>query len=171
MRIEIGKWHLRPYADADLEALVRHANNPRVARCLRDRFPHPYTEEAGRQWIARVRGQQPVLAFAIAGASELIGGIALEPQDDVYRRSAEIGYWLGEPFWGRGIATAAVRAMVAYGFGHLDLVRVDAGVFANNPRSARVLEKAGFRFEGRSRKAIFKNGEFIDELRYAILRE
>lgn len=170
IRIEIGRWHLRAYRDGDLPALLKYADNPNVVRHLRDRFPHPYTREAGRAWIAAAKKQDPVVSFAIASEDELIGGIGIELQEDVYRRSGEIGYWLGEPFWGNGIVTAAARATVEYAFTRLDLVRVFAGVFATNPASARVLEKVGFRFEGRSQRAVFKHGELIDELRYAIVR-
>jgi RimJ/RimL family protein N-acetyltransferase len=170
-RIDIGEWHLRAYRAADLAALVKYADNPNVVRHLRDRFPHPYTVEAGRAWIASVCEQEPLVTFAIASATELIGGIGLELQQDVYRRSAELGYWLAEPYWGRGIVSAAVKAVLRYGFRELDLVRIYAGVFATNAPSARVLEKNGFAFEGRSRQAVYKHGELIDELRYAILRE
>jgi RimJ/RimL family protein N-acetyltransferase len=170
LRIDIGEWHIRPYRDGDLPALVKYADNPNVVRNLRDRFPHPYTSEAGRAWISSAKAQDPVVSFAIASQDELIGGVGIEPQSDVYRRSGELGYWLAEPFWGRGIATAAAKAMVQYAFTRLDLVRVFAGVFATNPGSARVLEKAGFHFEGRSQRAVFKHGQLIDELRYAILR-
>jgi RimJ/RimL family protein N-acetyltransferase len=170
IRIDIGHWHLRPYRDADLAALLKYADNANIVRNLRDRFPHPYTAEAGKTWIALARSQDPVLSFAIASEHELIGGVGVDPQADVYRRSGELGYWLAEPFWGQGIATAAARAMIEYAFTKLDLVRVYAGVFATNPASARVLEKAGLQFEGRSCAAVFKNGQLIDELRYAILR-
>lgn len=171
MRIDIGEWHLRRYRASDLAALVKYADNPSIVRNLRDRFPHPYTVEAGRFWITSVCDQEPLATFAIASETELIGGIGLELQHDVYRRSAEIGYWLGEPFWGKGIVTAAVKAVVHYGFSELDLLRIYAGVFATNPRSARVLEKSGFQFEGRLRQAVWKNDQAIDELRYAILRD
>ena len=169
-RIDIGDWHLRPYRDSDLAALLKYADNPNIVRTLRDRFPHPYTAEAGQNWIATAKSEDPVASFAIASAEELIGGVGIVPQVDVYRRSGELGYWLAEPFWGQGIATAAAKAMVDYAFARLQLVRVYAGVFANNPASARVLEKAGLQFEGRLRQAIFKNGELIDELLYAIVR-
>lgn len=170
MRIDIGEWHLRPFDDTDLPALLKYADNPNVARYLRERFPQPYTAAAGRAWIANTKRQDPPVTFCIATDDELIGGIGIELQTDVYRRSGELGYWLAEPFWGRGIVTAAANAVVEYGFTRLDLVRIFAGVFATNPASARVLEKVGFELEGRSRHAVFKHGELIDELRYAILR-
>jgi RimJ/RimL family protein N-acetyltransferase len=170
IRIDIGNWHLRAYRDDDLPALLKYADNPNVVRNLRDRFPHPYTSEAGRAWIAVAKEQNPVVSFVIASEQELVGGAGIDLQTDVYRRSGELGYWLAEPFWGRGITTAAARALVEYAFTQLDLVRVFAGVFATNPASARVLEKVGFQFEGRAQRAVFKHGALIDELRYAILR-
>jgi RimJ/RimL family protein N-acetyltransferase len=170
MRIDIGKWHLRPYREGDLPALLKYADSANVVRHLRDRFPHPYTAADGRRWIAQKSGEHPVTSLVIATPEELIGGIGLELRDDVYRRSAEIGYWLGEPFWGQGIMVAAVNAVVEYAFAELDLVRIHAGVFATNARSARVLEKAGFELEGRLRNAVCKHGELIDELVYARLR-
>lgn len=170
MQIDIGEWNLRPYREGDLPALLKYADNANVARHLRDRFPHPYTAADGRRWIEQKSSEDPVTSLVIAGPDELIGGIGLELRDDVYRRSAEIGYWLGEPFWGKGIMVAAVNAVVDYAFGPLDLIRVYAGVFATNPRSARVLEKAGFELEGRLHRAVFKHGELIDELVYARLK-
>jgi RimJ/RimL family protein N-acetyltransferase len=169
-RIDIGPWHLRPYRDSDLPALLKYADNANIVRTLRDRFPHPYTAEAGQTWIAIAKAEDPVMSFAIASEEELIGGVGLVPQVDVYRRSGELGYWVAEPFWGHGVATAAAKAVVDYAFAKLNLVRVYAGVFANNPASGRVLEKVGLQFEGRLRRAIFKNGELIDELLYAIIR-
>lgn len=170
IRIDIGRWHLRPYRETDLAALLKYADNANIVRNLRDRFPHPYTADAGRTWIGLARSQDPLVSFAIASDDELIGGVGVDPQLDVYRRSGELGYWLAEPFWGQGITTAAARAITQYAFTTLDLVRVFAGVFATNPASVRVLEKAGLQFEGRSRAAVFKHGQLIDELRYAILR-
>jgi RimJ/RimL family protein N-acetyltransferase len=114
--------------------------------------------------------QIPETAFAIASSDEAIGGISVQPQYDVYRKSAEIGYWLGEPFWGKGIATLAVRALTSYAFSRLDLLRIYASVFAWNPASARVLEKAGYHIEGKMRDAVYKNGKVTDQLLYGITR-
>lgn len=171
MRIELPLAVLRPYEDADLDALVRQADNPKVAEHLRDIFPHPYTREAGRQWLAHCRTENPVTSFAITADDAVIGGIGITLKDDVYRRSAEIGYWLGLDYWGHGIATQAVRALSDWAFATFDLCRLWAGVFEPNRASARVLEKAGFVFEGRHRQAIFKQGRILDELIYAKIRE
>lgn len=170
MKIELGGWTIRNFEQADVEALVRHADNPRVAASLKDRFPSPYTAADARYWLDHVQRQHPQTHFAIAGDEGLIGGIGLERQDDVHRYSAELGYWLGEPYWGRGIATRAVEAIAAWGFEQLGLVRIFAGVFETNPASARVLEKAGFELEARLRNHVYKRGELRDELLYVRLR-
>lgn len=100
-----------------------------------------------------------------------MGGIGLHPQPDVMRRSLEIGYWLGQPYWGRGIASEAVAAMTRYAFEHFDVARVFALVFEWNPASARVLEKAGYRLEGRLRKAVTKEQRTMDMLVYGFTED
>ena len=111
------------------------------------------------------------MSWALANSTEVIGGIGIHLLPDVYRQSAEIGYWLGEPFWRKGIATAAVKGVVDFSFENFGLLRLHAGVFEWNPASARVLEKAGFRFEARMRKAVVKDGKNIDQMMYTILLE
>jgi [ribosomal protein S5]-alanine N-acetyltransferase len=162
---------LRPWRPADLDALVRYANNRNVWINLKDRFPHPYTEADGRAWIAHceARTGKPI-SFAVDWQREAIGGIGIEPLDDVYRLTASIGYWLGEPFWGRGFMSHAAQAMTAYAFATFDLHRLQAAVFGWNIASARVLEKAGYTFEGRMRRSIIKDGRIADTLLYARLR-
>lgn len=171
MQLPIGEWMIRSWQLTDAAALLRHANNVRVWINLRDSFPYPYTQADAKAWLAAAVLQIPETAFAIASREEAIGGIALQPQYDVYRKSAEIGYWLGEPFWGRGIATLAVKALTAYAFCRMDLERIYASVFGWNPASARVLEKAGYRLEGRLRNAVYKNGETTDQLLYGVTRK
>ncbi len=171
MRLELpGGLTIRSYRPDDAEALVRYANNRNVSRHLRDRFPHPYTPRAADGWLRHVAAQDPETSFAIATAEELIGGIGLELGDDVYRRSAEIGFWLGEPYWGRGIATAVVSAFTAWALEQFDLLRIWGCVFEDNPASARVLEKAGYTLEGRMRSAVVKEGRTQDELIYGFIR-
>ncbi len=171
MEIPFGDHCLRAWRRGDEPALVKYANDPRVAANLRDRFPHPYTPAAAREWVDRASDQkEPIVNFAIASATEAIGGIGIIPGEDIHRKSAEIGYWLGEPFWGRGIATRAVAAMTAYAFESFDLLRLGAWVFDTNPASARVLEKAGYRYEGRMLRAAVKNGAVLDLLVYGIVR-
>ena len=170
MRIDLGAWCIRSFTASDAEAIARYANNPRIAINLRDRFPFPYTLADAEGYLRAVWAQQPESDFAIASRSEVIGGIGLQRQKDVHRLSAEVGYWLGEPFWGRGIATLALRAFSEWAWATTDLERLHAGVFDWNPASARVLEKAGYTLEGRLRRSVIKDGKLIDQLIYARLR-
>ena len=170
MELKLTKSTLRPWRTGDEESLARHANNRKIWRNLRDAFPHPYTNENAEWWIRVAGSADPITSFAIEVEDEAVGGMGVVLKDDVFRRSAEIGYWLGEEFWGRGIVTEALRAMTDYAFATWDLCRIFAGVFEWNPGSARVLEKAGYELEARSRRAVTKDGETIDELIYVILR-
>ena len=171
MEIDINPWKLRPWRPGDEDALVRHANNRRVWINLRDSFPHPYTREDAIAWVRAEKDRRPILNFTIASEVEAIGGIGIRLQDDVHARSGEIGYWLGEPFWGRGIGSRAVRAFTEYAFANFDVVRLYAIVFDWNPASARVLEKAGYVLEARMRRSATKDGKTIDEFLYALTRE
>lgn len=162
---------IRSWRSQDVPAIVRHANNRRVWRNLKDRFPHPYTTSDAEHWIHQATGATPETHFAIAIDEEAVGGIGLDLQMDVFRRSAEIGIWLGEAYWGRGIATEAVRAMTNFAFANFDLCRIYAGVFEWNPASMRVLEKASYSLEGRLRNSVTKDGQTIDQMLYAIVRE
>lgn len=171
MEIPLDGCRLRSWKRADEASLVLHANNRNVWINLRDRFPHPYGRSDARAWLAHAAVQKPETNFAIDVGGEAVGGIGFHVQEDVHRRSAEIGYWLGEPFWGRGFATQAVRALTAYAFRAHDLVRIYACVFEWNPASGRVLEKAGFVREGRLRRSVTKDGRTIDQFLYAILRD
>ncbi len=172
--LALDGYSLRPYRDEDAVTLQQLADDREVSRFLRDRFPHPYSFEDAREWIARARSEtaSPPLTFAISGgARTMLGGIGLDRQGDVYRHSAELGYWLGRQHWGRGVATAAVEAICGYGFETLGLQRIYACVFEPNTASTRVLEKAGFRLEGRHRQAVLKDDELLDELMYGLLAE
>lgn len=171
MKLELKNCTLRSWEWRDRDAIVRHANNRKVALNLRDRFPHPYTQRDARNWLDAVIGLEPETNFAIDVAGEAVGGIGYTIQYDVARRSAEVGYWLGEDFWGRGIATEALIAVTDHAFANHDLCRVFAHVFDWNQASARVLQKAGYAFEGRMRKSVTKEGQTIDQLMYAMIRE
>lgn len=162
---------LRPWQLGDLESLVHHANNGRVAQNLMNSFPHPYTEAAGRAFIAMAMQHTPANILAIEVEGKACGGIGLHQQHDIYSKNAELGYWLAEPYWGKGIMTGAVVQMVAYGFAHFSISRIFARPFATNLASQRVLEKAGFQLEARFEKTIYKNGEYLDELVYAVRKE
>ena len=167
MRIEIGECQVRSYRVDDAPSLAKHAHNPNIARNMRDTFPYPYTLSDAHDWISLVMQQSPEANFAIASADEVIGGIGLIFRDDIHRRSAEIGYWLGEPFWGQGIATAALRAVTDYAFANHDLARLEAYVFEWNPASMRVLEKVGYIREGKLRRSITKDAQTIDGFLFA----
>jgi RimJ/RimL family protein N-acetyltransferase len=171
MRLELGDWCVRSFTAADADAVARYANNRNISINLRDRFPYPYTRADAEAFLDAAWSQQPQSDFAIASRSEAIGGIGYHRQSDVHRLTAEIGYWLGEPFWGRGIATLAVRALSERIFATTSLVRLYAHVFEWNPASARVLEKAGYRLEGRLHRSVIKDGRVIDQFIYARLRD
>jgi RimJ/RimL family protein N-acetyltransferase len=170
MELKLSKSTLREWKSGDEQSLVRHANNRSIWRNLRDAFPNPYTLADAEHWIRIANPTTPITNFAIAIDGAAVGGIGLTLKDDVHRRTAEIGYWLGEEFWGRGIVTEAVRALTDYAFATFDLCRVYAGVFEWNTASMRVLEKAGYQFECRVTKSVTKDGQTIDELIYAIVR-
>ena len=162
------EFQLRPFSLSDLEDLVKHANNFNISKNLTDRFPHPYTPENGREFIEMTLGMEPVSVFAITIENKVVGGIGLHPQADVQRMNAELGYWLAEPFWGKGIAPRAIAQMVEFGFKNLNINRIFARPFGSNLASQRVLEKAGFALEARFEKTLIKNGLLEDELVYAV---
>ena len=171
MLIEMGEWQIRSWRSGDESSLVKYANNRKISINLRNAFPYPYTTEHAQAWIEFASAQVPEANFAVAGREEAIGGIGLRLGEGVFRRTAEIGYWLGEPHWGKGIATMAVVALTDFAFSEFDLERMEAHVFEGNPASARVLEKAGYALEGRLRKSITKEGRTIDRFLYAKIRE
>jgi RimJ/RimL family protein N-acetyltransferase len=138
---------------------------------MRDLFPSPYTRADADRFIAMATGPSRNLLLAIEVDGRAAGGIGIHPLEDVYRGTAEIGYWLGEPFWGRGIATHAVRALVPVAFERYPVQRLQAGIFSSNPASMRVLEKCGFTKEAVHRQAITKHGFLLDEVLYVRYRE
>jgi len=166
-RFELGVAVVRPWELDDLEPLVRHADDPGVAAWLRDGFPHPYGRADGERFLARVVAEDPVTSFAIEVEGEAAGGIGFTLQADVERVSAELGYWLARPHWGKGITTAAVRAATEHALAAHGLVRVYATPYDGNAASCRVLEKAGFVLEARLRRAVIKGGVIRDKLLYA----
>ncbi|MFA4876805.1 MAG: GNAT family protein [Methanoregula sp.] len=170
MYLETGQAVLRQWSAADAESVARHANNPRIAACMRDGFPHPYSVEDAH-WFIAMAAETKNLLLAIEYHGEAVGGIGIHFMDDVYHRTGEIGYWLSESLWSRGIVTEAVRCLVPVVFRDTDLVRIQAGIFESNPASARVLEKSGFIREAIHKNAITKNGVLMDEIVYAILKK
>ena len=166
-RLECDGFVLRGWQDGDRDSLVAQANNRAVWRNLRDRFPHPYTDSDADAWLALARAQPDWLNWAIEVDGAAVGGVGLEPLADVGAQTTHIGYWLGETLWGRGIMTAAVRAVSDHAFSPLGFFRIETPVFAWNPASMRVLEKCGFVREGVLKKSVFKDGELIDSVLYA----
>ena len=171
MRLATERLVLRPWRQGDEESLVRYANNRKVSINLRDHFPYPYTIEDARSWIGRcTTAAPPPTSFAIEHQGEAIGGTGLLPMSDIARFTAEVGYWLGEPFWGRGIAAEALRRLTTYAFETFPYERLEALVFASNPASARVLQKAGYEYEATLKHSAFKDGRFLDCHVYVRLR-
>ena len=167
MRLDCGICVVRDWRREDKASLVRHADSRAVWRNLQGRFPHPYTESDADEWFDFLATIDPPRHWAIDVDGDAVGGIGVVPRSDVFVKSAEFGYWLGDAFWGRGIMTAAVRGIVEHLMAELDVVRLEARVYAWNPASMRVLEKCGFVREGWLRRSIFKDGEIIDSALYA----
>jgi RimJ/RimL family protein N-acetyltransferase len=161
---------LRPWSLGDLNSLVKHANNPNIAKFMTDTFPHPYSPENGKNFIEFATKDNPIHIFAIEVNGEAAGGIGIHPQQDIMRKNAELGYWLAEDYWGNGILTRAIPQIVDFAFKTYDITRIYSRPYSTNLASQRVLEKTGFKLEGRFEKTIFKNGEYLDELVYAVRR-
>lgn len=161
----------RPFVPSDRESLAKHADNMNVWNNVRDYFPHPYAIADADAFIAYCMGQSTQTDFAIDIAGEAVGAIGLMPRSDVQRVSAEVGYWLGEDFWGRGIATRVMTDFTEYVFRTTDYMNLFATVFSTNPASMRVLEKSGFGFVGVMHGAAVKNGRIIDLHIYEKLRQ
>ena len=137
---------------------------------LRDGFPHPYSEKDAEAFIERTNALKPSTSFAIATNIEVIGGIGLVLRQDIHRFSAEIGYWLAESYWNRGIMTKAVCLVCDWAFTEFTLTRIFAEPFAANQASIAVLRKCGFDLEGTSRKSAYKDGQFLDQEIFALVR-
>jgi len=170
MKLTNGTVTIRPYEETDLDQLVTIANNPEVSRWLSYVFPSPYTRECGESWIKKCQDDLNPKAFAITDNGVLVGGIGIEIFDDVVERTGELGYWLGEPFWRKGIGSTAVELFVKWCFETFDLERIEAACFEQNIGSAKVMEKAGFTFEGVLRNRIFKFGKPANAKMYSILK-
>lgn len=162
---------IRDWRIDDAKSIARYANNRKIWLNLRDAFPSPYALANAEAFITRATQSVPGTFFAIATETEAIGSIALTPGQDVHRFTAELGYWLGEPFWGRGIMAQAVRAICRYAFEEIGLHRIFAEPYITNPASARVLEKAGFICEGVLRASAVKDGRVLDQLLYARVKD
>ncbi|MCI0651039.1 MAG: GNAT family N-acetyltransferase [Planctomycetes bacterium] len=165
----LQKCEVRSFCASDAESLARHANDRRIWIHLRDRFPHPYTHADAKEYIEDTLSDDPQTSFAIVVDGSAAGSIGLRLQGDVERVGAEVGYWLGASYWGRGICTEALRAVTDYALREHDLARLFALPFASNLASHRVLEKAGYVLEGRLRRSAIKDGRIIDQLLYAFV--
>ena len=171
MTLQFGSYQIREFQSNDVEALVKYANNYEVSKFLRDAFPYPYKKENAVDWIEQIKKNNLALTFAVANEIELIGGIGAIPFDDVHRYSAEVGFWIGEPFWNRGIISKALKTFCNYLFTNCNFNRLTANVFERNEASRRVLEKTGFVLEGTQRKSVFKENKFVDHYIYGLLKE
>lgn len=170
MRLDLTRCTVRPWLESDADSLARHANNRNVSIHLRDRFPFPYELEHAKKFLDWLAVQDQPTVWAIEVDGEAAGGIGIEQRTDVERISAEIGYWLGESCWNRGVATEALQAVTAEVFRRYDVMRLYALPFADNSASVRVLEKAGYVVEGRLRQSAIKEGKVRDQLLYATYR-
>ena len=172
MQLSGSCFKLRSWGKGDEPYLVKFADNPKVAAYLGNRFPSPYTHADAKLWIeAQSKQPEPVITVALAIGEDIAGGIGIELQTDIYCKNAKIGYWLGEPFWGKGIMAEALVLFTDYIFDQFNFARIYAGVFSSNPASAKVLKKAGYQQEATLKKSLFKNGLYDDELIFAKWRD
>jgi ribosomal-protein-alanine N-acetyltransferase len=170
MRLEGSKFNIRTWQVTDAASLQKHANNINVSGFLMDRFPHPYTLADAETFINIRLNQQPAVNFAIDINGQVIGGIGLEFRQDIYRKTPLLGYWLSELYWGQGIMHEAVKLICNYAFEELDVICIVAYSLSKNPKSMRVLEKAGFEQQGIIKQSVIKNNEVFDEHVYALHR-
>jgi len=166
MKVNIRKWEER-----DEEELTRQANNKKIFDNVRDLFPNPYTREEARKWIKFNSDINPAENMAITVDGRIAGSIGMMRMEDIYRKNVEVGYFVGEEYWGKGVATSALHQYVEYVFKTFDITRLCAPVIEHNRASQRVLEKVGFRKEALHVKSIFKNGQYHNEVVYALLKE
>jgi len=160
---------LRTYKKEDTKRLALIANNPSIAGQLMNRFPHPYSLEDAESFI-QFAVENPKRIYAIEYKGELVGGVGIHPQDDIFSKNAELGYWLGKEYWGKGIASEVVKQIIPIAFEKFDITRLFARPFHSNTASQKVLEKNGFALEATIEQSIFKNGEFYDELVFGLRR-
>jgi len=164
-------FELRPWKMTDIDSLVCYANNWNIAQNMTDKFAFPYTTENARAFIEFATKDNPVHIFAIDIDGQAIGGIGIHLQEDIHRKNAELGFWLAEPFWRKGIISKAIKQAVDIAFETYDIDRVFARPFGTNIASQKVLEKNQFMLECTLEKVIIKDGVRIDELIYAVRRE
>ena len=159
---------LRPWNLDDIKSLVEYANNTEIAKNLTNQFPSPYNRDNGESFIQMTLNDNPTQIFAIEINGKASGGIGLHSQTDIHLKNMELGYWLAEIYWSKGIMTKAVKQMVDYGFKTFQIDRIFARPFGPNISSQKVLEKAGFKLEAKFEKTLYKNGKYLDDLIYAV---
>jgi ribosomal-protein-alanine N-acetyltransferase len=165
--LQLDRCTIRRFALPDAPSLAHYANNRKVWRNMRDLMPHPYALADAEAFLGTVLGCDRPTHFAIDVDGAAVGGIGVRLKGDIERVGAELGYWLGEPFWNRGILSEAVPAFTRWALAEFELTRIEAIVFEWNPASARVLEKAGFVLEGTLRQSAIKDGQLINRWMYA----
>ena len=168
MKCRIRKWEL-----SDAKDLAAALSNKKVQDNLRDGLPYPYTEQDGKEFISAMLSadENETFAFAITVNNMVIGSIGIFRQGNIHRQTAELGYYIAEEYWGKGIMTEAVKQICEYVFANSDIIRIYAEPFAYNIASCRALEKAGFQYEGTLRSNAVKNGKVIDMKMYSLLKE
>ena len=172
IRIEGEGFVVREWRFSDCDSLAENANNEKIWNNVMDHFPHPYTKQDAFDYISMVHAMPaPSMRFAIEVDGKAVGSIGFGSEGDIERVTAEIGYWLGEPYWGRGIMPRVVAAVTQYAFETFGYQKLYALVFDYNPGSMRVLEKAGYQLEAVLHKAAVKNGKVIDFYYYSIMKE
>jgi ribosomal-protein-alanine N-acetyltransferase len=171
MNLKVGKYVIRDFRIDDAPSIAKYANNRKIWINLRDGFPYPYQRPDAENFLSKVTQQNPRTLFAIANDKEAIGSIGLILGEDVHRFTAEMGYWLAEPFWNKGIMSEVVSRFTDFAFEKFEINRIFAEPYISNPASARVLEKAGFVLEGTLRASVFKDGKVLDQFLYARIRQ
>lgn len=168
MECAIRKWKL-----SDADDLAEMLNNKKIMDNLRDGLPFPYTIKDAEEYITAMLSANPenTFAFAITLDDKVVGSIGVFRCENIHFRTAEMGYYIGEPYWGNGIMTSAVKQVCAFIFEHTDIIRIFAEPFSTNIASCSVLEKAGFQLEGLLRKNAVKNGQVMDMKMYALIKE
>ena len=168
MNLSIRKWRIEDKSD-----LAINLNNLKVLNNLRDGLPYPYTEDDAEDFIQMMLSADPdsTFAFAITLDNKVIGSIGVFRKDNIHSRTAEMGYYIGEPYWGNGYMTNAIKMVCEYVFENTDIIRIFAEPFAHNIASCRALEKAGFQYEGTLKSNAVKCGKIIDMKMYALVRE
>lgn len=171
MNLKVGKYIIRDWRIDDAPSIAKYANNQKIWINLRDGFPYPYQLSDAENFLSKIAQQNPRTVFAIANDKEAIGSIGLMFGGDVHRFTAEMGYWLAEPFWNKGIMSEVVSRFTDFAFEKFELNRIFAEPYKGNTASVRVLEKAGFVFEGTLRASVFKDEKVLDQFVYAKIRQ